>query len=59
MKPAPFDYFAPTTVDGVHDLLNQYGDGAKILRIAGEAGADGAEPGVRTAHYRWRHLPGI
>jgi aerobic carbon-monoxide dehydrogenase medium subunit len=31
MKPAPFDYFAPTTVDEVRDLLAQYGDDAKIL----------------------------
>jgi carbon-monoxide dehydrogenase medium subunit len=31
MKPAPFDYFAPTTVDEVRDLLDQYGDDAKIL----------------------------
>jgi hypothetical protein len=26
MKPAPFDYFAPTSVDEVRDLLNRYGD---------------------------------
>lgn len=31
MKPAPFDYFAPTSVDEVRDLLAQYGDDAKIL----------------------------
>src|SRR5256714_4782172 len=31
MKPAPFDYFAPTSVDEVRDLLNRYGDDAKIL----------------------------
>jgi aerobic carbon-monoxide dehydrogenase medium subunit len=31
MKPAPFGYFAPTNVDEVRDLLNQYGDDAKIL----------------------------
>jgi aerobic carbon-monoxide dehydrogenase medium subunit len=31
MKPAPFDYFAPTSVDEVRDLLTQYGDDAKIL----------------------------
>jgi len=31
MKPAPFGYFVPTTVDEVRDLLNQYGDDAKIL----------------------------
>jgi len=31
MKPAPFDYFAPTTVDEVRDLLKRYGDDAKIL----------------------------
>jgi aerobic carbon-monoxide dehydrogenase medium subunit len=31
MKPAPFDYFAPTSVDEVRSLLNQYGDDAKIL----------------------------
>jgi CO/xanthine dehydrogenase FAD-binding subunit len=31
MKSAPFDYFAPTSVDEVRGLLNQYGDDAKIL----------------------------
>lgn len=31
MKPAPFDYFAPTSVDEARGLLNQYGDDAKIL----------------------------
>src|SRR5260221_3226863 len=31
MKPAPFDYFAPTSVDEVRDRLAQYGDDAKIL----------------------------
>ena len=31
MKPAPFDYFAPTSVDEVRDLLIRYGDDAKIL----------------------------
>jgi hypothetical protein len=36
MKLAPFDYFAPTNVDEVRDLLNQYGDDVKIL--AGGAG---------------------
>ncbi len=31
MKPAPFVYFAPQTVDEVMDLLRQYGDDAKVL----------------------------
>ena len=31
MKPAPFDYFAPTTVEEACSLLSQYGDEAKIL----------------------------
>lgn len=31
MKPAPFDYFAPTSVEEVRGLLTQYGDKAKIL----------------------------
>jgi aerobic carbon-monoxide dehydrogenase medium subunit len=31
MKPTPFDYFAPTNVDEVRDLLNHYGDDVKIL----------------------------
>jgi CO/xanthine dehydrogenase FAD-binding subunit len=31
MKPALFDYFAPTNVDEVRGLLNHYGDAAKIL----------------------------
>src|SRR5438067_4668883 len=31
MKPAPFDYFAPTSVEEVRGLLTQYGDEAKIL----------------------------
>src|SRR5579872_7366249 len=31
MKPAPFEYFAPATVDEALSLLGQYGDDAKIL----------------------------
>jgi CO/xanthine dehydrogenase FAD-binding subunit len=31
MKPAPFDYAAPTTIDETLDLLAEYGDEAKIL----------------------------
>ena len=31
MKPAPFEYFAPTTVDEVVGLLHQRGDDAKVL----------------------------
>lgn len=31
MKPAPFAYFAPHTVDEVMELLRQYGDDAKVL----------------------------
>ena len=31
MKPAAFDYFAPSTVEGAVDLLQQHGDKAKIL----------------------------
>lgn len=31
MKPAPFEYFAPTEMDEVVRLLTQYGDEAKIL----------------------------
>ena len=31
MKPAPFVYFAPGTVDEVMELLRQHGDDAKIL----------------------------
>lgn len=31
MFPAPFDYFAPTSLDEVFDLLTRYGDDAKIL----------------------------
>jgi carbon-monoxide dehydrogenase medium subunit len=31
VKPAPFDYFAPTTVDEVVALLRQRGDEAKVL----------------------------
>src|SRR5260370_37979832 len=41
MKPAPFDYFAPTSVDEVRDLLAQYGDDAKIL-----AGGQSLVPGM-------------
>jgi len=31
MKPAPFEYFAPTDIEEALDLLAQYGDEAKIL----------------------------
>ena len=31
MKPAPFDYYDPDSVEEVLDLLQQYGDDAKIL----------------------------
>ena len=31
MKPAPFDYFDPESVEEVLDLLHQHGDEAKIL----------------------------
>lgn len=31
MKSAPLDYFVPTNVDEVHDLLNYLGDDAKNL----------------------------
>ncbi len=31
MKPAPFKYHAPTTVDEVVSLLDELGDGAKVL----------------------------
>src|SRR5260370_33088119 len=41
MKPAPFDYFAPTSVDEVRDLLAQDGDDAKIL-----AGGQSLVPGM-------------
>lgn len=31
MKPAPFEYFAPETLESALDLMNQYGSEAKIL----------------------------
>jgi len=31
MKPAPFEYFAPTTIDEALALLAEYGDDAKLL----------------------------
>ena len=31
MKPAPFEYHAPTTVDEVVGLLHELGDEAKVL----------------------------
>ena len=31
MKPAPFEYFDPDSLDEALDLLNQYGDEAKVL----------------------------
>ena len=31
MKPAPFDYYDPNSVEEVLELLQQYGDDAKIL----------------------------
>ena len=31
MKPAPFEYYAPTTLDEALELLSQHGDDAKVL----------------------------
>jgi len=31
MKPAPFQYFAPTTVDTAHELLKEHGDTCRII----------------------------
>ena len=31
MKPAPFDYFDPDSLDEALDLLNEYGDDATII----------------------------
>ena len=31
MKPAPFDYLAPTTIEETLDVLSEYGDEAKVL----------------------------
>ena len=31
VKPAPFDYYAPTTVDGALGLLAEHGSAAKVL----------------------------
>lgn len=31
MKPAPFEYFAPTSLDGALELLAEHGDEAKLL----------------------------
>jgi CO/xanthine dehydrogenase FAD-binding subunit len=31
MKPTPFEYHAPTTVDEALNLLRQYGDDARLL----------------------------
>jgi aerobic carbon-monoxide dehydrogenase medium subunit len=31
MKPAPFDYYAPTSVDEACSLLARYGSDAKLL----------------------------
>ena len=31
MKPAPFEYFVPDTLEEALDLLREHGDGAKIL----------------------------
>ena len=31
MKPAPFDYFAPTTLDEVFELLARFGDDARVI----------------------------
>ncbi|MDI6029368.1 xanthine dehydrogenase family protein subunit M [Corticibacterium sp. UT-5YL-CI-8] len=31
MKPAPFDYFAPTTLEEVFELLNRYGGDARVI----------------------------
>jgi CO/xanthine dehydrogenase FAD-binding subunit len=49
MKPASFDYFAPTTLDETLELLHEYGDEAKIL-----AGGQSLMPlmNLRLAHPR-------
>ncbi len=31
MKPAPFDYFAPTTLEEALGLLKQYGSDARVI----------------------------
>jgi carbon-monoxide dehydrogenase medium subunit len=51
LKPAPFAYHAPTTVDTVVDLLAQFGDEAKVL-----AGGQSLVPLLALRLARFEHL---
>lgn len=51
MKPAPFEYHAPETVDGVCALLAEYGDEAKVL-----AGGQSLVPMLALRLTRFEHL---
>jgi carbon-monoxide dehydrogenase medium subunit len=31
MKPAPFEYYVPDSIEQALDLLHEHGDGAKLL----------------------------
>ena len=51
MKPAPFEYHAPETVDEVCALLAEYGDDAKVL-----AGGQSLVPMLALRLTRFEHL---
>ncbi len=51
MKPAPFEYHAPTTIDDVLDLLRSHGDDAKLL-----AGGQSLVPMLALRLTRFEHL---
>jgi carbon-monoxide dehydrogenase medium subunit len=51
VKPAPFDYHAPTSVSDVVELLSQYGDDAKVL-----AGGQSLVPMLALRLARFDHL---
>ncbi len=57
MKPAPFDYFAPISVEETCSLLAHYGDNAKISGRRTEFGTSSCStPGATRSSDR--HQPG-
>ena len=51
MKPAPFEYHAPTTTSEALELLNRFGDDAKVL-----AGGQSLIPILAMRLSRFEHL---
>jgi carbon-monoxide dehydrogenase medium subunit len=54
VKPAPFEYHAPTSLDDAHSLLREYGDDAKVL-----AGGQSLVPMLALRLTRFDHLVDI